>query len=96
MTTEITTMPTPPNEPPSNVFTLLMQSAAKDQNIGPYELSAMIALAYETVRKIWNGEEFASKRAVERICEALGLDYEVMRSANILAKAYHKNGGKLK
>jgi transcriptional regulator with XRE-family HTH domain len=91
MTTEITAMPIP-DELPSNLFLLFLTNACDS----PTELAEKLEITYDTVRKIYNGEVFPTKGMVDKICEVLKLDYEVMRSANILVRSYAKNGGKFK
>ena len=55
------------------------QRKAKEMGVNPHQLSTHVGRAYDTVRKIYNGEEFPSDKTLVKMCQLLDLDIEDMR-----------------
>lgn len=67
------------------------QRKAKELGVNPHQLSTHVGRAYDTVRKIYNGEEFPSDKTLVKMCELLGLDIEEMRKILREEKALSKD-----
>jgi hypothetical protein len=57
---------------------LRLQQKLRETDSNPRRLSQKLGMAYDHVRKIYNGDVFPGPNALRNICDQLGLDYEEM------------------
>jgi hypothetical protein len=55
-----------------------LQARLHEMGMNPRRLSAEIQLAYDHVRKIYNGDVFPGPHALKALCVYLNLDYDEM------------------
>jgi hypothetical protein len=74
------TIPKTPNKHlRSSRFGLVMQKRLADLKLNPRRFSTYMDHAYDTIRKVYNGETFPGPNLLRDICKELKLDYDEMK-----------------
>jgi hypothetical protein len=63
----------------SHRFGLVMQNKLEELGTNPRRFSSRLGHAYDTIRKVYNGEVFPGPRLLADICKELNLDYDEMK-----------------
>jgi hypothetical protein len=85
---------------PAHALGLVIETRTREMGLNPRQLSMMIPsadnteghMAYDTIRKIHNGETFPSDPTLVKICGVLGLDIEELREVSRKARLEAKGG----